>query len=123
MEQEVLLKDVLPYIWVWTLAIVCILSVLAYRLWRFGKKYPEIFKPDTTAEDKQLLIQKAELRRQYNNQSMISIAVIFVWTIGMVVICFGFAGSAPTIQGWGILVFAICIILWILSMIQRKPNS
>lgn len=127
MEHEVLLKDVLPYIWVWTLAIVAVLSVLAYRLWRFGKKYPEIFKPDTTAEDRQSRLQKAELRRQYNNQSIASLAFIFVWPVGMVVICFGSAGStlgsALTIQGWFMIVFAICIILWVLSMVQRKPKG
>lgn len=123
MEQEVLLTDVLPYIWGWTLGIALIILMQAYRLWRFGKKYPEIFKQETTIKDKQLCSQKNELQRQYHNQSMISISVIFVWIIGMVLICFSFDGNALTNQGWFILILAICIILWILSMIKRKPKS
>lgn len=123
MEQEVLLKDVLPYIWVWTVAIACILSVFAYRIWRFGKKYPEIFKPDTTSEDKQLRIQKAELRRQYNNKSMVSISIIFVWMIGIVVICLRIESKAPTSQGWFILSLAVLGILLILTSFIRKPKK
>ena len=123
MEQEVLLKDVLPYIWVWTVMIAFILLALAYHLWRLGKKYPEIFNSDTTAENSLSKIQKAELQRQYNNKSMLSITIIFVWMIGIVAICCGFDSSAMTKQGWFLLIFAICAILWILSLLQRKPRK
>lgn len=122
MEQDILLKDVLPYIWAWTLTIAFVLLVLAYRLWCFGKQHPEIFQPDATSADKQMCRQKAELRRQYHNQSMISISFIFIWVIGMIAICFGFNGFQLTFQGWFVVGFAVLIIIWMLSMIQCKPN-
>lgn len=123
MEPDVLLRDVLPYIWAWTLTIAFVLLILAYWLWRFGKQHPEIFQPYTTSADNQMRRQKAELQRQYNNKSMLSISVIFIWMIGMVVICFGFDGLQQTFQGWFIVVFAVLIIIWIVSMIQRKPKE
>ena len=123
MKQDVLLRDVFPYIEIWTLLIAAILAALAYHIGCFGKKYPEIFRPDTTAEDKRLLLQKEELRRQYNNKSMMSFSVIFVWMIGMFLICFGFNGFASTMQGAFIFVFSVCILLWIVSLIQRKPKK
>ena len=123
MEQEVLLKDVLTYICVWTLAIACILLVLAYCLWQFGKKHPEIFQQDTAIRDKQKLLQKAELQRQYHNKSMLSISIIFVWIIGMILICFGFERSSLPTQGWFLLVFSVCCILWVLSLIKRKHGK
>ncbi|MBO6281957.1 MAG: hypothetical protein J6N49_05460 [Alphaproteobacteria bacterium] len=123
METEVLAKDVLPYIQVWTLAIIFVLLILTYHLWHFGKKYPEIFQEDTSAEDQKIRLRKAELRRRYNNKSMLSISVIFIWMIGMVGICFGFESSALTAQGWGILALAVYAVLWVLSMLQRKPKK
>lgn len=123
MEHTVLVKDVLPYIWVWTVMIAFILLALVYHLWRFGKKYPEIFNSDTTAEDNQSKIQKTELRRQYGNKSMLSISIIFVWVIGIVAICCGFDSSVMTRQGWFLLAFAACAILWILSSMRRKPRK
>ena len=122
MEKEVLLKDILPYIEVWTWTIILIMSVLVYQIWRFQKQHPEIFQSDTTAEDKRWLKEKAEMRRQYHNQAILSFSVVFVWMIGMVVICF-FAGSVSTTQGWFIVVFAVCAILWVLSLVQHKPKK
>ncbi|MBR1605542.1 MAG: hypothetical protein IJ660_05505 [Alphaproteobacteria bacterium] len=121
MKQEVLLSNVLPYIQVWTLTIISILLVLTYRIWRFGKQHPEIFQQNTAIRDKQKLLQKAELQRQYHNKSMLAISVIFVWIIGMAVICFGFERALLLIQGWFLLVFAACCILWVVSLIKRKP--
>ena len=90
---------------------------------RFQKQHPEIFQPDTTADDKQWLHHKNELRRQYYNKSMLSISVVLVWMIGMVVICFGFDASAITNQGWFLLGFAVIVILWVLSMTQHKKQK
>ena len=119
MKQEVLLSNVLPYIQVWTLTIIWILLVLTYRIWRFGKQHPEIFQQDTAIRDKQKLLQKAELQRQYHNKSMLAISIIFVWIIGMVMICFGFERSSQP-QGWYLQALSVCTILWILSLLQRK---
>ena len=123
MKQEVLLSNILPYIQVWTLTIISILLVLTYRIWRFGKQHHEIFQQNTAIRDKQKLLQKAELQRQYHNKSMLAISIIFVWIIGMVVICFGFEKSSLPTQGWFLLVFAVCCILWVVSLIKRKPKS
>ena len=120
MKQEVLLSNVLPYIEIWTFAIIAVLSVLTYRIWRFGKQHPEIFQRDTAIRDKQKLLQKAELQRQYHNKSMLSISIIFVWIMGMVVICFGFEGTLLPTQGWFLLAFALCCLLWVLFLIKRK---
>lgn len=123
MGQEVLLKDVLPYMWYWTFVIALILLIQAYRLWRFGKKHPEIFQPDTTAEDKRLLFQKAEWRRCYQNQSMLSLSIAFVWIIGIVIISIGFDNASPHNQGWFLVGLSFFMILWVLSLIKRKPKE
>ncbi len=120
MKTEIMFADVRPYIMIWTYLIVAFLLVMLCYFWRFKKQHPEVFQPDTTADDKQWLHHKNELRRQYYNQSMLSISVVFVWMIGMVVICFGFDGSAITNQGWLLLCFAFVAILWVLSMMQQK---
>ncbi|MBR1648016.1 MAG: hypothetical protein IJ689_00265 [Alphaproteobacteria bacterium] len=118
MEQEVLLEDVLPYIQLWTLAVAAVLLVMSYRLWHFSKQHPEIFKADKTNDDKRASLEKADLRRRYNNESMLSLSVIFIWVIGMVLICFNF--SSPTPQGWFLLVFAVCAVLWVCMALKKN---
>ena len=120
MEQEILFKDVLPYIEIWTFAIVFLISALTYSIWRIGKKHPEIFKPDTTAENKQTLLQREDLRRQYNNKCMLSVSFVFVWMIGIAAICLCFDKSELTTQGWFILLFAAVAILWIWSITNKQ---
>ena len=127
MEHEVLLKDALPYIevWtvVWTVAIIAILLILACHIWRFGKKHPEIFQKDADTDEKNAASQKAELRRQYHNKTMISMSVAFIWAIGMLVICYAFDGSTLKNQAWFLLIIIVASVLWVLSMIKRKPQK
>ena len=123
MEHAVLVKDVLPYIEVWTIAIIAILSALACHIWRFGKKHPEIFLPDADTDKKDVAAQKEELCRQYHNKTMISMLIAFIWAIGMLVICYAFDGSTSKNQGWFMLIILAVIVLWVLSMIKRKPQK
>ena len=118
--QEILLKDVLPYIQMWTGVIIAVLIMVIYYFWRFERQHPEIFQPDTTADDKQWLYQKAELRRQYHNKTMMSFVIVFVWMLGMVLICLGFS---PTQSGWFMLFFIGLIILWVVSLMQHKSKK
>lgn len=120
MKTEIMFADVRPYIMIWTGFVIMFLLTMIVYFRHFQKQHPEVFQPDTTADDKQRIAQKNELRRQYHNQSMLSISVVFVWMIGVVVICFGFDGSAITNQGWFLLGFAVIVILWVLSMMQQK---
>lgn len=122
MEHMVLFTDICPYIVVWTFVIILILLVFVCKIWRFGKKHPEIFRPDTTAEDKQMRIMKAELRRRYTNKLMQSLLLIFIWMIGVIAICFAPNSSTLSGQAWFILAYAMCGILWVLLFIQRKPK-
>ena len=115
-----MVQDVIPYIQVWTGVIIAILIMMLYHFRRFEKQHPEIFQPDITADDKQWLYQKAELRRRYHNKTMMAFAVVFIWMAGMVLICLGFA---PTNQGWFMLIFAMFLILWVLSLMQRHPKK
>ena len=123
MTQEILFKDILPYLQLWTGIVILILLISAYRIWRFGKQHPEIFQPDTTAESKDLRIRKAELRKLYNNKSMMSISVIFVWIIGVVLICYVFDFSAMDARGWFLLLFAVFAVLWVISSLQQKSKD
>lgn len=123
MEQEVLFKDVQLYIVGWTIFILFVLLVLTYRIQRFGKKHPEIFQPDNTREDKQKLLQKAEWRRQYHNQTMVAISTMFVWMIGIIVICLHFDSSTATGRSYFLLVFTALAGVWILSQIKRKQKK
>ena len=120
--EEVLFKDVLSYITGWTTFIILVMLWFTYRIWQFGKKHPEIFQPDTTAEDKQKLLQKAELRRQYHNKSILAVLTAFVWVIGIVVICLNFDRSAATGQSWFLLVFATLAVIWIILQIKGKKK-
>ena len=120
MRQDILVQDVIPYIQVWTGVIIAILIMMLYHFWRFEKQHPEIFQPDTTAERKQWRYQKAELRRQYHNRTMMSFVIVFVWMLGMMLICLGFS---PTRSGWFMLVFVGLIILWIVSLMHRHPKK
>ena len=119
MKQDLLLREVLPFIGIWTLLIVVILVILIYHIWCFGKKYPEIFIPDTTTGSKCLLRQKAALRRRYNSKIMLYFSVIFIWMIGIVAICFGWNNSGHSLIGWFVLCISVCTILCLLSFIQR----
>ena len=123
METEIMFADVRPYIMIWTYLIVAFLLAMLCYFWRFKKQHPEVFQPDTTADDKQWLHHKNELRRQYYNKSMLSVSVVFVWIIGIVVICFDFDYSAISNQGWFLLGFAVIVILWVLSMTQQKKQK
>lgn len=123
MEQNVLLGDVMPYILAWTMIITLILSVFVHRSWKFGKRHPEIFKPDTTAETKQERLQKAELRRQYNNQAMVFFSLVFAWMIGTIIIIFCSLNSASSTQGWYIITISVLAIIWLFMMMQRKPKE
>lgn len=118
--QDVLLKDVLPYIQMWTGVIIAILIMVIYYFWRFERRHPEIFQPDTTADDKQWLHRKAELRRRYHNKAMMAFVVVFIWMVGLTLI---FLGFAPTNQGWFMLIFAVFLILWVLSLMQRESKK
>jgi len=121
MEQDVLLKDVLPYIEVWTGIAIVVLLISAYKLWNFSRKHPEIFQADKTSDTPAQRSEKAELRRQYNNKLVLYLSFIFVWVIGMVAICFGFNSFQLTFQEWSLLTLSVLIIIWILSMLKRKP--
>lgn len=122
MEHEVLVRDVLPYIEIWTGFIIAILLLVTYHIWSLGKQHPEIFQPDTTAEDKQMRRQKAELRRQYNNQTIKALSLSFVWMIGMIIICFGFNSQSLTNQAWFILVVLSGGLLLMILLIHQKPK-
>ena len=115
--NEVLLKDVMLYIQIWTGAIIFFLFGMLYYFWRFKKQHPEVFQPDTTVEDKRWRQQKAELQRQYNNKVMLSLAVVFIWIIGMMLICNNFASTG---RGWFLLVYALCAALWVMSLMRKK---
>lgn len=121
--KELLVKDVLSYIQIWTGMVIIFLLGIITHLWRFKRRHPEISEPDTTADDKQWLHHKNELRRQYYNKSMLSVSVVFVWIIGIVIICFDFDYSAISNQGWFLLGFAVIVILWVLSMTQQKKQK
>ena len=123
MKTGIMFADVRPYIMIWTYVIVVFLLAMLCYFWRFKKQNPEVFQPDTTADEKQWLQHKNELRRQYYNKSMLSISVVFVWMIGIVIICFDFDYSAISNQGWFLLGFAIIAILWVLSMTQQKKQK
>ena len=122
MEQNVMVEDVMPYIVAWSFLITLILGVITLRSWKFGQHHPEIFKPDTTAEDLLERQQKAELRRQYNNQSMLFFSLVFIWVIGTVAISLRFLNSATTTMGWKVIAISGLAIVWILSMVQRKSK-
>ena len=123
MKTEIMFADVRPYIMIWTGFVIMFLLTMIVYFRHFQKQHPEIFQPDTTADNKQRIAQKNELRRQYHNQSMLSISVVFVWIIGIVVICFDFDYSAISNQGWFLLGFAVIVILWVLSMTQQKKQK
>ena len=123
MKTEIMFADVRPYIMIWTGFVIMFLLTMIVYFRHFQKQDPEIFQPDTTADNKQRIAQKNELRRQYHNQSMLSISVVFVWIIGIVVICFDFDYSAISNQGWFLLGFAVIVILWVLSMTQQKKQK
>ena len=123
MKTGIMFADVRPYIMIWTYVIIVFLLAMLCYFWRFKKQNPEVFQPDTTADEKQWLQHKNELRRQYYNKSMLSISVVFVWMIGIVIICFDFDYSAISNQGWFLLGFAIIAILWVLSMTQQKKQK
>jgi hypothetical protein len=122
MEQNVMVENVMPYIVAWSFLITLILGVITLRSWKFGRQHPEIFKPDTTAEDLRERQQKAELRRQYNNQSMLFFSLVFIWVIGTVAISLRFLNSATTTMGWKVIAISGLAIVWILSMVQRKSK-
>ena len=118
--EELLVKDVLPYIQIWTGMVIVFLLWLSGNLWRFKRHHPEISEPDTTADDKRLLLQKAELRRQYNNKVMFSFVVVFLWAAGMILIC---TGARPTAYTWSVLVVIVLAMFLPLSGINRRPKK
>lgn len=117
MKQDILLKDVLPCIQIWTFFIASVLLLLLYWLLRFKKEHPDIFQPDTTADNHQTLRQKAELRRQYNNKSILAVSISLAWICGIALACNYFV---PTIQNFFIFGFIVLVILWIFSLLQHK---
>ena len=121
MKTEIMFADVRPYIMIWTGFVIMFLLTMIVYFRHFQKQHPEVFQPDTTADDKQWLHHKNELRRQYYNKSMLSVSVVFVWIIGIVIICFDY--SAISNQGWFLLGFAVIVILWVLSMTQQKKQK
>ena len=118
--ENILVKDVLPYMKIWTSIIIVFLFSVLFYLKKFKKHHPEIFQSDTTADNKRWLKQKAELRRQYHNMARLGLIASFVWIIGMMLICLHFA---PLGRGWFLLVIALCAILWVLSLMQRKSKE
>ena len=120
MKQEVLFRDVLPYIEAWTLVIAIVMLVFIYNIWRFGRKHPEIFKKDDKSENLQVLDHRAELRRQYHNKSVWAMLLTSVWMLGMMAIFLWFDSSSPNVQSWFLQVFALVFIVWFLLQIQRK---
>ena len=116
MEQEVLFKDVVPYLQLWSGSIVFVLLVMLYYLSRFRAQHPEIFQPDRLGGTKRYLSQKNELRRWYYNTSVLSIALMFVWAIGVMVICYGFSRERLFLF---MIIFLVIIILWVASFVKR----
>ncbi len=118
--KEILFKDVVPYMQIWSSIILVVLIVLTYQIWRFSKKYPQIFMRDTTADSKQHLQEKAELRRIYHNKTMSFFVFVFVWMLGMFAICYGFA---PDNRSLYVSAIAFMFLLLVVSMMQRKPKK
>lgn len=75
MKTEIMFADVRPYIMIWTGFVIMFLLTMIVYFRHFQKQHPEIFQPDTTADDKQWLHHKNELRRQYYNKSILSVSV------------------------------------------------
>lgn len=117
--KELLVKDVLPYIQIWTGMVIVFLLWLSGNLWRFKRRHPEISEPDTTADDKLWLSQKAELRRRYNNKVMFGFVVVFLWAAGMILIC----SARPTAYTWSVLAVIILALFLPLSGINRRPRK
>lgn len=117
--KELLVKDVLPYIQIWTGMVIIFLLGIITHLWRFKRRHPEVFEPDTTADDKLWLSQKAELRRQYNNKVMFGFVVVFLWAAGMILIC----SARPTAYTWSVLAVIILALFLPLSGINRRPRK
>ena len=84
MEQFVILNE-MKIAFIWTIMVLVALLMTNYQMWRLGKKHPEIFQPDTTADDKRWLVQKAELRRQYYNRFILSFMIMMIWSIALII--------------------------------------
>lgn len=120
METEFLSESLLPYIRIWTIVIIIYLVAFGYYLWRFKKQNPEIFEPDTTADNPQWLCRKKELQQRFFNKVMVPFVMTFVWMAGIIIIV-----SAPlrTRQTGMILSVVSVLILFALINIMRKPKE
>jgi len=79
MKQDLLVRDILPYIEMWTGVIMIVIMIFIYHIWKTGKKHPEMFQPDLNSDTLKQRQQKNEFRRQCNNKSMLALSMLFVW--------------------------------------------
>ena len=98
--KELLVKDVLPYIQIWTGMVIVFLLWLSGNLWRFKRRHPEISEPDTT-------------------EVMFGFIVVFLWAAGMILIC----SARPTAYTWSVLAVIILALFLPLSGINRRPRK
>lgn len=118
--ETIFLKDVLPAIQLWTLAVIACLSLLWCYMWKFKKKNPEIFEPDTTAENKQMRQRKNDLRGKYYKMIVFSFAIMFLWIAGVVVILSPYMQARQSGMVLGVVLFiAFCV----LADVWRKPKD
>ena len=117
MEQEVLVRDILPYMGIWTAVMVLVWSILWYHARRFEKKHPEIFELNSKDEEKNRQIEKKEWQRQYSNKTLLLSYIIMIWAIGMVAILT--PQKRALILGGGLL---LILVLLFMGM-QSKPKK
>lgn len=112
--KNVMFCDVIPYICIWTGIFIIYLVVAAIRLARFAKRYPGIKENDP----QKITPEIQEAKRQYSNRSVIAFSMIFLWSIGIVVICCIPPTSAT--KTWPLLVVLLAMMMFVLSSFQRK---
>jgi len=113
-----LVKDVLPYIEVWTAVMIFVWMAWFYHTRRFIKKHPEIYEADTKKANKKKLMEREELQRQYDNKALLLPAIWLIWTAGVAAVV------VPRKQVWCLL--AISLVLFSVLLIvgwKRKPKK
>lgn len=98
----------------WSGIILVFFVSLFNQIWKFKKKYPEIFKFDISANDPHFgRIQR--IRDEYTGKIKLLVAMIFVWALGMYAIYNWYTPENKGVFVISIIIFSLLYIIYLVG--------
>ena len=117
MEQKI--ENTIPYLLIWGGILLVFLSIMVFHIRHLILKYS---KDSTTLNKSYPNKEKSsdELHRILNNKGIFTFSIIFVWMMGIVLICDGFTFNEETAPLLGL--FATITLLSLTGIEFKKEN-